>query len=91
MFSTKMRGKKAFEAEQKIKEFKNLIWKSKRLYKSTFFWRLKPKKLIQRAVDEMNKIASQKYVFLQEKTLNNERNKRKNIEQWKFLQNLRVS
>ena len=29
----------------------------------------------------MNKIASQKYVFLQEKTLNNERNKRKNIEQ----------
>ena len=76
MFSTKMRGKKAFEAEQKIREFKKLIWKSKRLYKSTSFWRLKPKKLIQRAVDEMNKIASQKYAFLldfiKEKTLNNE-------------------
>ena len=25
MFSTKMRGKKAFEAEQKIREFKKLI------------------------------------------------------------------
>ena len=35
MFSTKMRGGKAFEAEQKIREFKKLILKSKRLYKST--------------------------------------------------------
>ena len=35
MFSTKMRGGKAFEAEQNIREFKKLILKSKRLYKST--------------------------------------------------------
>ena len=35
MFSTKIRGGKAFVAEQKIKEFKKLLLKSKRLHKST--------------------------------------------------------
>ena len=33
MFSTKLRGGKAFAAEQKIREFKKLLFKSKRLHK----------------------------------------------------------
>ena len=35
MFSTKIRGRKAFAAEQKIRELKKLLLKSKRLHKST--------------------------------------------------------
>ena len=76
MFSTKIRGGKAIAAEQKIKEFKKLLLKSKRLHKSTSSWRLEPKKLIHRVVNNMNKIASQKHGFspdfVDEKTLNDE-------------------
>ena len=35
MFSTKIRGGNAFAAEQKIREFKKLLLKRKRLHKST--------------------------------------------------------
>ena len=35
MFSTKLRGGKAFATEQKIREFKKLLFKSKRLHKVT--------------------------------------------------------
>ena len=35
MFSTKLRGGKAFAAEQKIREFERLLFKSKRLHKAT--------------------------------------------------------
>ena len=44
MFSTKIRGGKAFAAEQKIREFKKLLLKSKSLHKSTSSRRLEPKK-----------------------------------------------
>ena len=63
IFSTKTRGGKVFSVEQKIREFKKLLLKSKRLHKSTSSRRLEPKKLIQRAVNNMNKIASQKNGF----------------------------
>ena len=47
------------------------------MHKSASSWRVEPKKLIQRAVDKMNKIASQKYGFSpdfeEEKTLNDEK------------------
>ena len=56
MFSTKIRGGKGFAAEQKIREFKKLHLNGKRLHKSTSSRRLEPK-LIQRAVDNMNKNA----------------------------------
>ena len=65
MFSTKVRDGKVFAVEQKIREFKKLLLKSKRLHKSISSRRLEPKKLAQRAVNNMNKIASQKYVFHQ--------------------------
>ena len=75
-FSTKIRGLKAFAAEQKIREFKKLLSKSKGLQKSISSQRLEPKELIQRAVDNMNKVASQKNGFSsdfeEEKTLNDE-------------------
>ena len=35
MFSSKIRGGKALAAEQKIREFKTLLFKSKRLHKIT--------------------------------------------------------
>ena len=56
MFGTKIRGGKGFAAEQIIREFKKLLLNSKRLHKSTSSRRLEPK-LIQRAVDNMNKNA----------------------------------
>ena len=77
MFRTKLRGGKAFAAEQKIREFKKLLLKSKRLHKSASSQRLEPNRLIQRAVNNMNKISSQKDGFspgfIEEKILNNEK------------------
>ena len=41
-------------AEQKIREFKTLLFKSKRLHKTTKKTRLDSKKLIKKAVESMN-------------------------------------
>ena len=60
MFSSKTRGGKAFAAEQKIREFKILLFKSKRLHKATKSKRLDSKKLITNAVQNMNNTNSQK-------------------------------
>ena len=60
MFSTKNRGGKAFAAEQKIREFKKILFRIKKTYK-----RLKRKinsaKLIKKAVQNMNNTKSVKY------------------------------
>ena len=61
MFSTKLPGGKAFTAEQKIRESKKLLFKSKRLLKATKTRRLDPRKLIRNAVQNMNNVNSQKY------------------------------
>ena len=60
MFSTRLRGGKAFAAEQKIRELKKVIFKTKRRYK------LKKKKInsreiIKKAVENLNRINSEKY------------------------------
>ena len=55
MFSTKTHGGKAFAAEQKIREFKKILFKSKRLHKSTKTSRLDSKKIIKNSVQNMNK------------------------------------
>ena len=52
---------KAFAPEQKIREFKKILQKSKRMNKSTSTKRIEPKKLIQHATNNLNSIASQKY------------------------------
>ena len=49
MFSTKIRGGKAFAAEQKIRKFKKILFRSQRLHKSTKTSRLDAKKLIRNA------------------------------------------
>ena len=66
MFSTKVRGRKAFAAEQKITEFKKLIFRSKKLHKATKTGRVNPQKLIRNAVQNMNKTNSQKHGMLPE-------------------------
>ena len=49
MFSSRIRGGKAFAAEQKIREFKKIIFKSKKLHKVTNNRkRLDSKKLIKK-------------------------------------------
>ena len=60
MFSTKTRGGKAFAAEQKIREFKKILFRIKKTYK-----RMKKKlnstKLIRKTVENMNNTKSIKY------------------------------
>ena len=58
MFHTKTRGK------QKIREFEKILQKSKRMHKFTSTKRIEPKKLIPRAANNLNSIASQKYGVL---------------------------
>ena len=57
MFSTKVRGGKAFAAEQKIREFKKLLFKTKKLHKATKTGSVEPRKLIQNAVqNQLSKV-----------------------------------
>ena len=76
IFSTKIRSGKAFAAEQKIREFKKILFKSKRLPKSTKTSRLNAKKPIRNAIQNMNNTNSQKYELapntVEKKSLENE-------------------
>ena len=60
MFSSKIRGGKAFAVEQKIRDFKRLLLKSKNNDKRNKV-RIKPLKLIQKATNNLNKTPTQKY------------------------------
>ena len=60
MFHTKVRGGKAFAAEQKIREFKKILLRSKRLEKHQGK-RIKPNDLIKKATTNMNETISTKY------------------------------
>ena len=60
MFHSKVRSGKAFAAEQKIREFKKLILKSKRFIKRKGE-RLRPLQVIKKAVENMNETISTKY------------------------------
>ena len=57
MYSTKLREGKAFAAEQKIREFKKILLKSKRIIKDKGVSgeRLNPKGIIRKATSNMNK------------------------------------
>ena len=59
MFHTKIRGGKAFAAEKKIREFKKILLRSKRLEKERGK-RLKPNDLIKKAAQNMNETISTK-------------------------------
>ena len=60
MFHTRVRGGKAFAAEQKISEFKKNLLRSKRLEKDRGK-RIKPNDLIRKAAQSMNETISLKY------------------------------
>ena len=60
MFHSKVRGGKAFAAEQKIREFKKLLLKSKRFIKRKGE-RLRPLQVIKKAIENMNETISTKY------------------------------
>ena len=60
MFHTRLWGGKAFAAEQKIREFKKLLLRGKRLEKQQG-WRLRPIELIKKVTLHMNNVNSTKY------------------------------
>ena len=60
MFHSKVRGGKAFAAEQKIREFKKILLKSKRFEKGKGK-RTKPNNLIKKVAQNMSKTISTKY------------------------------
>ena len=62
MFSSRVRGGKAYAAEQKIREFKKLF-KSQRVHKATSNKCFDSRKLICLAVKNMSNIRSQKYGY----------------------------
>ena len=60
MFRTKVRGGKVFTAEQKIREFKKILVRSKRFEKKRKN-RIKPNNLIKKAAQNMNETILTKY------------------------------
>ena len=60
MFHTKIRGGKAFAAEQKIREFKKILLRSKRFEKLRKN-KIKSNNLIRKAAQNMNETLSTKY------------------------------
>ena len=75
MFSSRIRGGKAFAAEQKIRELKKVIFKTKRNYKLQKK-KINSKQIIEKAVENLNKTNSEKYGVapetIEKKTLEND-------------------
>ena len=75
MFSTRLRGGKAFAAEQKIRELKKVIFKTKRTYKLQKK-KINSKQIIKKAGENLNRINSEKYGLppdiIEKKSLENE-------------------
>ena len=65
MFHTREKGEKAFAAEQKIRQFKKTLLRSKRLEKDRGK-RIKPNDLIRKAAQNMNETISTKYQLVPE-------------------------
>ena len=65
MFHARLRGGKAFAAEEKIRELKNFFLRSKR-FKKLRKKRIRPNELIRKAVQNMNETISTKYGFAPE-------------------------
>ena len=84
MFHTKVRGGKAFAAEQKIREFKKLFLKTKRFTKGQGE-KLKPNKVIKNVVENLNKIPSAIYDIPPETVEKNTLNSEFNREMFDFL------
>ena len=94
MFHSKVRGGKAFAAEQKIRELKKILLKSKRFVKSRGE-RIKPNQLIKKAVENMNETASTKYGVspesVENKTIDSSKDSEFNREMYDFLRVKKVA
>ena len=79
MFTMSLRRGKAFAAEQKIREFKKALLRSKKMEKYNKK-RIKPNDLIKKATFNLNNVKSVKYGFapeqIEEKSLNKETGKK---------------
>ena len=88
MFHSKVRGGKAFAAEQKIRELKKILLKSKRFVKNGGK-RIIPNQLIKKAVENMNETASTKYGVspgsVENKTIDSSKDSEFNREMYDFL------
>ena len=88
MFHSKVQGGKAFAAEQKIRELKKILLKSKRFVKSQGE-RIRPNQLIKKAVENMNETASIKYGVspesVENKTIDSSKDSEFNREMYDFL------
>ena len=75
MFSTRLRGGKAFAAEQKIRELKKILLKMKNFYKKNKK-KINANEIIKKATINMNKIKTAKYQIepeeVEKKSLENE-------------------
>ena len=75
MFSTRLRGGKAFAAEQKIRELKKVIFKTRKAYNLTKK-KINSKKIIEQSIKNLNKTNSEKYGLppevIEKKTLEND-------------------
>ena len=75
MFSSRLRGGKAFAAEQKIRELKKVIFKTKKTYKLQKK-KINSREIIKKAVENLNRINSEKYGLppdiIEKKSLENE-------------------
>ena len=63
MFSSQKQGGKAYAAKQKIREFKKLLFKSKKAHKASSSTRFDSKKLIRKVKANMNNVRLQKYGY----------------------------
>ena len=75
MFSSRVRGGKAFVAEQKIRELKKVIFRTKNAYKLAKK-KINSKKIIEKSVQNLNNTNSEKYGYppeiIEKRTLTNE-------------------
>ena len=71
MFSTNVRGGKAFAVEQKIRETKKRIFRLKVIEKRTKKTRRKPNQIIRKAAKNMNNLLTQKFGIAPSKTEKN--------------------
>ena len=67
MFHTKLRGGKAFAAEQKVREFKKILLRNKRFEKLEKR-KIKPNELLKKTAQNMNETISTKYGLAPETT-----------------------
>ena len=90
MFHTKITGGKAFAAKEKVREFKKILEKSKRMHKSNSTKRTEPKKLIQRATNNLNSIAFKKSGVLPNFVEENTRQDEKFLKVYDFYRLVKV-